>query len=158
MNKWLSKNGLNATTPCSYDTVAQQFLHKFRPDINSSTTYTLQLLDNGTDVQNATEAGGEAVCILHILFYLPLTAGALVIGPGYRVCDGPCDQHIDNIPVRRRPPANLRRFRRILIECGELHPGVTYPPANRDDKLRPQREPCFREIGKVSAMPIERHN
>ena len=33
----------------------------FRPDVNSSTTYTLQLLDNGTDVQNATEAGGEAV-------------------------------------------------------------------------------------------------
>ena len=49
---------------------AQQFLQMFRPDVNSSTTYTLQLLDNGTDVQNATEAGGEAVWHICLSVYI----------------------------------------------------------------------------------------
>ncbi|CCL99683.1 uncharacterized protein FIBRA_01704 [Fibroporia radiculosa] len=36
------------------------FLGEFRPDMNSSTTYAFQSIDNGTDSQNITEAGAEA--------------------------------------------------------------------------------------------------
>jgi tripeptidyl-peptidase-1 len=38
----------------------QSFLTQFRPDINSSTTFQVELLDGGLNTQNASEAGLEA--------------------------------------------------------------------------------------------------
>jgi tripeptidyl-peptidase-1 len=41
-------------------TFVQSFLTQFRPDINSSTTFQVELLDGGLNTQNISEAGLEA--------------------------------------------------------------------------------------------------
>jgi len=40
----------------------QTFLAQYRPDMNSSTTFSLLTLDGGTNNQTRSQAGGEAVC------------------------------------------------------------------------------------------------
>lgn len=47
----------------------QSFLKLFRPDIDSSTTFTLQSVDNGTNPQDPDEAGyvlRSSLCITHL--------------------------------------------------------------------------------------------
>ncbi len=41
------------------------FLSDYRTDISSSTTFTLQTIDGGSDPQTQSEAGDEAVCVAH---------------------------------------------------------------------------------------------
>ena len=56
------------------EAIRQSFLSQFRTDIDSSTTYTLETLDGGSDPQGSGEAGVEAVSsLLCLRLCAPLT-------------------------------------------------------------------------------------
>ncbi|KAK0227745.1 family S53 protease-like protein [Armillaria fumosa] len=55
----------------------QQFLHALRPDMSSTTTFTLQTLDGGQDPQGANEAGIEAN--LDIQYTVGIATGVSIV-------------------------------------------------------------------------------
>ncbi|KAI0657113.1 family S53 protease [Cubamyces menziesii] len=73
------------------------FLTKFRPDISSSTTFTLQTLDDGENPQNPSEAGVEANLDIQYTVGLATGVPTIFISVGEDFQDGDLEGFLDII-------------------------------------------------------------